>query len=290
MDMRPFNKYQAGISQYSMPQNYELIGKTFDFSMDDGFDYTLRFIDKETVEWNYVGDAPQKATGYLCTKGDDTTYLVSYELANVTKRTNHTWAIDLENWLVTRVLCVVGENPKYEYLITPKYEFGEIKREGVEPTIYPRHGYTSDLTGNVVQWIYGGEMSTVHVYYCSNFYRITYPPEKAGTQTFNEMMQKMPSADERTTYIKIKEGIYLFTLTEANIEKVLGDVFGIRSNTMVFLQNYKRVYLTGRAWGTVTHEGVADPLHITFGACGKILDANEDYIQKMLTDPNPFIV
>ena len=290
MDMKQYNQFTAGISQYDMPQNYELEGMTFDFAMDDGFDYTLRFMDKKTVEWNYAGEAPQKAYNWLCGKGDDTTYLVSYELENTEKRTNHTWVIDLENWLVTRMLCVVGENPRYEFLIKPKYEFGEIKREGVAPTVYPRHGYTSDLVVNVVQWYYGSEVTTVHVYYCSNFYRITYPPEKAATRTLNEATRKLPSADEPTTYIKIKEGMYLFALTESNMEKVLGEAIGIRSNTMAFLQNYKKVFLTGRAFGTRTAGGPPRPLHITFGAVGKILEPTDEYILNMLTDPNPYIV
>ena len=290
MDMRQYNKFGAGISQFDLPQNFELVGQTFDFAMDDGFDYTLHFIDKETVEWNFEGDEPQKAYNYFCEKGDETTYLVSYELMGAAKRTNHTWVIDLENWLVTRILAVVGENPRYEYLIKPKYEFGEIKREGVEPRVYPRHGFTTEMVGNVVQWIYGSETTTVHVYHCSNFYRITYPPEKAGTRVLNETMKKLPSADEPTAYIKIKEGMYLFSLTESNMEKVLGDAIGIRSNTMAFLQNYKRVYLVGRAFGTVTHDGTSGPLHITFGACGKILYPTEEYLLNMLTDPNPYIV
>ncbi|MCL2124717.1 MAG: MoaF N-terminal domain-containing protein [Oscillospiraceae bacterium] len=291
MDMREFNQYGAGgIAQYDAPQNYELVGQTFDFSMDDGIDYTLRFIDKETVEWNFENEQPQKAVNYLCHKGDDTTYLVSYELAGAAMRTNHTWVIDLENWLVTRIIAIIGEHPKYEYLIKPKYEFGEIKREGVEPKIYPRHGYTNDLTGTIVQWFYGSEMTTVHVYYCSDYYRITYPPEKASSRTFNEALAKLPSSDEPTAYIKIKEGMYLFSLTEYNAEKIIGPAFGFRSNTMAFLQNYKRVTLTGRAFGTTMFDGNKNNLHISFGAFGKILQPTDEYILKLLTDPNPYIV
>jgi len=289
MDMRQYNEYTRGVSQYALPLNFELEGHEFVFVMDDGYDYTLKIIDRTTLEWNFEGDAPQKAYDYLCSKCDETTYLLSYELANAAKRTNHTWVIDLENWLVTRVISIVGENPRYEYLITPKYEFGAIKREGVETPVYPRHGFTSDLVGNVVQWYYGSETVTVHVYYCSDYYRITYPPERAAMRTINESMKKMPSSDEKVAYIKIKEGMYFFSITEANIEKILGNAFGLRSNTMVFLQDYRRVYQIGRAFGTRTMDGQVSPLHITFGACGKIIDANEQYIQDMLTAPNPFL-
>jgi len=292
MDMRQFNTYGvAGISQYDLPQNYELVGKTFEFAMDDGIDYTLRFVDKKTVEWNFEGETPKTAAGVLCGKGDDTTYLVSYELGSAAKkRSNHTWVIDLENYLVTRIVAVVGENPRYPFLITPRYTFGAIKRDGEEIKPYPRHGFTDDIIGNVVQWQYGSEMATVHVYYCSDYYRITYPPEKASSQVFNEGLAKLPSSDEPTAYIKIKEGIYLFSLTEANMEKVVGSAMPFRSNTMAFLQNYKRVYQIGRAFGTTEFDGKLNELHIPFGAYGKIIGAKEDYLQKMLTDPNPYIV
>jgi hypothetical protein len=291
MDLREFNKYGVmGISQYDFPQNYELAGRKFEFAMDDGIDYTLNFIDRTTLEWNYEGESPRKATGYLCGKGDDTTYLVSFEPADAPKRTNHTWVIDLENQLVTRILAVIGDNPRYEYLITPKYTFGAIKREGEDVKPYPRHGYTDDIAGNIVQWTYGSEMATVHVYYCSDFYRITYPPERASSQVFNEAMAKLPSSDEPTAYIKIKDGLYLFSLTEANMEKVLGGEMPFRSNTMAFLQNYKRVYQVGRAFGTTMFEDKLEHLHISFGAYGKILDPKEEYILKMRDDPNPYIV
>lgn len=107
---------------------------------------------------------------------------------------------------------------------------------------------------------------------------------------FNEILAKLPSSDEPTAYIKIKDGMYLFSLTEANMERHLGAEMPYRSNTMCFLQNYKRVYLAGRAFGTTTIDGEDTDLHITFSAYGKILEAKEEYLQKMLTDPNPYIV
>ena len=292
MDMTKFNTYvQGAIDQYDFPQSYELIGRKFEFALDDGTDYTINFINQTTVEWTLDSGEPQKAFNYLCVKGDDTTYLVSYDLLDSVFRTNHTWVIDLENWLVTRVLSVIGDHPKYKYLIRPQYEFGAIRREGVELTVYPRHGFTSDLVGTIVQWYYGSEMVTVHVYYCTNYYRITYPPERRASRTFNEALRKVPSSDEPTAYIKIKDGMYLFSLTESNMEKILQDEgMRHRSNTMAFLQNYKRVYQVGRSFGTTMVDGKPTNLHKTFGAFGRLLQPTEDYILKMLDDPNPYII
>ena len=292
MDMRKFNAYgRGGIAQYSQPQIYELAGKKFEFVMDDGIDYTLSFIDKETVEWNFEGQAPQRASGYLCNKADDTTYLVSYELANTEKRSNHTWVIDLENQLVTRIISVIGENPKLPYLIVPKYEFGAIKSDGADVPVYPRHGFTIDLVGTAVEWAYGG-MTTVHLYNHTNTYRITYPSEMAASASFNETLSKLPSPDEPANFIKIKEGVYLFNLVESNAERVLkGNGFIFRSNSMAFLQNYKRVFTIGRAFGTTTPDGKENHLHLTFAAFGKLIDVEGDKrIAGLMDEPNPYVV
>ncbi|MDR2502577.1 MAG: MoaF N-terminal domain-containing protein [Oscillospiraceae bacterium] len=290
MDLRKLNKFtSADIAQLAPPRSFELAGQTFDFVMDDGTDYRLRFIDKTSVEWTDEGSPPRVASDYLCAKSDDTTYLVSYELGD-TPRANHTFVIDLENRLVTKVTARVGENKRYPYLITPRYEFGAIRREG-EELPFRRHGYTSDAIGNIIQWNYGS-METVHIYYCADFYRITYPPQDEGFQMFNEAMSKLPSPDEPTVHIKIKEGVYLFSLTEANMERVLGAEMPFRSNTMCFIQDYRSVRQIGRGFGTLTFEAEPQPLHLLFGAVGKILepDSAPEYIKKLLSDPNPFLV
>ena len=292
MDMRKFNAFgPGGIAQYGQPQNYELAGKKFEFVMDDGIDYTLNVIDKTTIEWNFENQPIQVTHDYLCNKADDTTYLLSYELENTEKRANHTWVIDLDNQLVTRILCVVGENPKLPYLIVPKYEFGAIKTEDTEVPVYPRHGFTLDLVGTVVQWMYGG-MTTVHLYNHTHSYRITYPSELIASRSFNETLSKLPSPDEPARYIKIKEGMYLFNLTESNAERVLkGDGFMFRSNSMAFLQNYKRVYTVGRAFGTTTVEGKENHLHLTYAAYGKLIDTADDArIAGLMNEKNPYVV
>jgi len=286
VDLRQFNKYEGGnIAQFAPPENYELVGQTFNFVMDDGPDYYLTFIDNKNVEWSIDDGDKNTASDYICIKSDATTYLVSYELG-CTPRANHTFVIDLENYLITMIISRVGENKRFPLMISQKFLFGAIAREGKDLP-FKRHGFSSDVIGNVVQWNYGG-METVHVYYCRDYYRITYPPEKASSQVFNEAMAKLPSSDEPTTHVKIKEGVYFFSLTEMNMERLLGDAMPFRSNTMCFIQDYRKVYQIGRAFGTITDK----PLHVTFASYGKILDPETapDYIKDMLTAPNPYLV
>ena len=300
MDLRTLTPFKGGaINQYTPPRVYELAGERFEFIMDDGYDYFLNFIDSETLEWYWAGETPKKAQ-YMCEKGDDTTYLVTFELSGVTPRVNHTFVIDRENNLVTRLISRIGTNPKFPYLMKSEYEFGAIKQGDEEVKLYPRHGFTNDVVGTVVQWVYGSEMATVHIYYCTDFYRISYSRDAAFSveakrmnEMFTNMLNEIPSSDEPTTYIKIKDGMYLFTLTEANGEKLLGaKMGGFRSNTMSFLQNYKTTRLVGRAFGTSTPKDADEvKTHILFAAYGKLIDPEGDEgLQKMLNDPNPYLV
>lgn len=298
MDVRKFGNFTSGsIDQYTPPKNFELVGQTLTFAMDDGFQTILNFTSRTAIEWSIAGSAAKSEDKYDCLKADDTTYLVSYDLGGVIPRVNHTYVIDMENMLVTRVIAEMGKNPQYKYLVTTEFEFGAIVQEGKETPIYPRHGHTSDLDGNIMQWTYGSELSTVHVYYCSNFYRITYPTDKLKKmeeQSFNnamtDILKSLPSSDEPAVYIKIKEGMYLTSITESNSEKLIGDKMGYRSDTLCFLQNYKRFYVVGRGFGTSTFDGVERPIYVALGAYGKFVEPNEERFQKFLTDPNPYLI
>ncbi|MDR0469474.1 MAG: molybdenum cofactor biosynthesis F family protein [Peptococcaceae bacterium] len=299
MDLRTLCPFQgAAINQYTPPRCFELAGEKFELIMDDGYDYFLSFIDGSALEWNWAGDEPKQAD-YICLKGDDTTYLVSFELKGASPRINHTFVLDRENNLVTRLISKIGTNPKFPYLMKTEYEFGVIHQEGVEVKLYPRHGFSQDVTGTVVQWVYGAEMCTVHAYYCNDFYRISYPRDpafSAGAQRmierFNNMVDRLPNSAEPSTYIKIKEGLYLFTLTEAYSEKLRGTTNEFRSNTMSFIHNFKTMRTFGRSFGTSTPPDKEEvKTHILYHAYGKLIDPEGDEgLMEMLNAPNPYII
>ena len=313
MDLRSFRPQGgADITQYTPPLCFELAGEKYELQMDNGFDILLNFIDGKTLEWSWIGTPPTfeawmavgaqpKKETYECLKADDTTYFLSYVLADVEPRVNHVWVIDKENMLVTRIFSAVGKNPRWPLLITPEIDFGAIKQDGVEFKSYPRHGYSADTVGNVVQWTYGSDLTTVHAYYDPFFYRITYPRDdrtREGQQmseSMSQMVNQLPSADEPVQIVKIKDGVYLTSLTEINMEKVMGAKMGFRSDTLCFLQNFKKVFEVGRGFGTMTRmEGeteINSPIHIMIGTYGKIIDQSKDeFWAKFTTDPNPYLV
>ncbi len=287
---------RLSIGQYCPPRIFELAGKCFNFVIDTGEDTgdaVLNFIDETTLEWATKCGKELKTEKYECRKSDDWTYLVTYCIADKTPRENHTWVIDKEQGLVTFLRCSLGENPYWPLLIESHFGFGYIKEEGKEHTDRRRHGFTSDVTGTSVKWTYGHELSTVHVYYSNNWYRIGYPKaEKASREAaatnnmFREMMKAMPGPDEPTYYVKIKEGMYLVSCTEQNMEKVLGDKISFRSDTLCFLDNYNRLYSVGRGFGTSTANGKEGQIYVMIGKYGAPVEVEESFF----TDPNPYLV
>jgi len=283
------------ISQYCPPKCFELAGKNFNFVMDTGEDTgvaALRFLDETRVEWSVKNSDQFKTDQYECRKGDDWTYLVTYCIEGRTPRENHTWIIDREQSLVTFLRCSLGENPFWPYLIESHFSFGYIKEEGKEHTDRRRHGFTDDVIGTSVKWVYGHDMATVHIYHTSNWYRITYPKgkrdneEDSSVSAIRELMKAMPGSDEPAYYVKIKEGMYLVSVTEQNMEKILGEKAGFRSDTLCFLDNWNRMYSVGRGFGTMTMDGQDREIFVMIGKYGVPEEADAHFF----TDPNPYLV
>jgi hypothetical protein len=287
---------KLSIGQYCPPACYELAGKRIDLVMDTGEDTgdaVLNFVGETQVEWSIKGTDELKTDKYECRKADDRTYLVTYCLEGKMPRENHTWIIDMEQGLVTFLRCPMGENRYWPYIIESHFTFGYIREDGREHTDLKRHGFTDDVAGTSVKWTYGHAAATVHVYYSSNWYRITFPKDDTASrealamnEMFNEMMKKLPGSDEPAFYVKIKDGIYLVSITEQNMEKILGDKVGFRSDTLCFLDNWNHLYSVGRGFGTMTTDGKDREIFVMIGKYGSPVDVDEH----LFTDPNPYLV
>ena len=282
---------KKSLAQFCQPRCYEFAGKDLNFVVDTGEgtgNYLLHVIDKKELEWSWEGSEPKKVT-YECRKSDDDTYLLSYNLGTE-PRENHAWVIDMENELVTLLHCAIGENPLWPLMVESHFGFGYVKIEGKEHTDIRRHGFTNDCTGTCVRWIYGNSLSTVHVYHDPHWYRIGYPRgEDRSADSASEirkLMQEMPSSDEPCYYVKIKEGMYLVSCTEQNLEKILGARFGFRSDTLCFLDNWKQLISVGRAFGTITIKGEDKPLFVMCSKYGSPVEVDEHFF----TDPIPYLI
>jgi hypothetical protein len=291
MNMKDAPRRNYAIDQFTQPQCGELKGRSFRFVMDDGYDHCLTFTDEATLTWR-KGDGKSSDASYQCSKSDDDTYLVDYEIAeleNTPNRENHLFVIDLEQRLVTRGIHKIGENPKFPLLVTSKYTFGAIDVDGYDLP-FARHCWTAELIGTRVEWHWNPNMITRHSYYTTGFYRFSHPGEELIlNRDASNLYRALPSSDDVAQYIKIKDKMYLFVLTEEMSERLIGFTNPqFRSNNMAFLQNYDRMYHVGRTFGTILDPETQKnaPCHIRFGAFGNPFVMPET----ILNEVNPYTV
>lgn len=284
MNLKNYPRKNYELDQFTKPVCYELEGEKFYFVMRGGYDYELEFTGKETCAWNIAGEKPQAAQ-YQCLKADDTTYLVTFLVQGADPDICHTYVIETQQRLVTQLICTRGQNPRHPYLVSRKFDFGAIRAEG-HALPFKRQYFTDDLIGTCVEWHWQTNLISRHAYTTTYSYKITWPDEGSMEDTFSEENEKIPGNDEVSQYIKIKDHMYLFVITEENVERVLGDDQLFRSDNMVFLQNYDRMYHVGRAFGAMVVDGKPQKLSMLFGAFGNPIV----YSPEFLNAPNPFII
>lgn len=284
LNLRDYPRPDYAINQFSQTHCSELEGTKFLFVMDGGYDYEVEITGKDTCQWNRVGEKPEQVK-YECLKADDTTYLLDYDLLIGGNRANHLYVIDLEQRLVTMVTCTIGLNPKFPLLVKSEYDFGAIQMEGEElPS--KRHCFTGEMMGTTVEWHWNTFMWTQHDYFSPAYYRITWPQDSSAVSKIGPNFEILASSDEVSQYVKIKDKMYLYCLTEEYMERVLGDTSPFRSNNMIFLQNYDRMYHVGRTFGSISMDGEVVPCRTLFGAFGN--PVRLDYA--WLNAENPFTV
>ena len=268
----PKAKQYEGMSQYRPPLCFELVGMSFELVMDNGYDYEVSFIDRNQLSYGLL-DGEKRNYEYDCLKAEDDTYFVNFEMVGEVPRTGLSIILDLEQSLVTSEYITIGVNPKYPKQPEPKIIFGAIRREdGSIPTI--RHGYTTDMIGKAICWNYG-TLEVVHVYSSERYYRLTttkWEAERrraANPEAFSnrEAFNTNRLYEEPADYIKIKDGIYVFNMTETMMNRERG-----QGNNLLFLMNLNRMYDVGRSFG---YNGEGEPENYTYGAYGMYYDASD---------------
>ncbi len=259
-------KYE-GMSQYRPPLCFELTGKTFELYMDDGYDCTVTFTDRKTLKYGKAG-SELKSYKYDCLKVEEDTYFVNLEMEGDAVKSATTLILDIEQMLVTREVACVGQNPRYPNMVATEITFGAIKNHDGSGAKIP-HGYTNDMVGTAIHWLYG-TLDVVHVYQTERYYRLIPTPYNTEPRIPREGMEGFNKTwiyEEPCDYIKIKDGIYVFSMTEATMNIRRGS-----GNNLLFLMNLNRMYDVGRSFG---HNGEGELENYTYGAYGKYFDASE---------------
>ena len=284
MNLKDYPRAGDGLTQFAKPPCYELEGERFLFVMDSGVDYELDITGATTLTWRAVGDEPQTAE-YDAIKADDDTYLVTFRVYGEGPVASHSYVIDRAQRLVTRHTCQAGGNPRHPMLLDNHYDFGAIATEGYALP-YKRHHFTDDLLGTTVEWHWTTDLVSRHAYVQTNFYRVTWEEGSSMEDAFEEEFYKIPATDELARYVRIKEGIYLFVVTEEKVERLLGDDQPFRSDSMLFIENFDRGFHVGRAFGAMMVDGTPEPLHMIYGAFGNTLELPA----AVLAEPNRYHV
>ena len=271
LGIRPEKPVFEGLSQYREPFCFELAGMNLLLAMDDGKRYAVTFIDGHTLRWGELG-AVQTVEYYDCAKAGDAVYFVNFELAAASPRTNIRFVADLEERLVTLVTTVTGYHPKFPYMVDSRVVFGAIDLPGF-PLPARRHRYTADLLGKRIHWHYGPDFEIVHVYYATDYIRVTMPENRGWAEIdeedWNELIDREPY-DEPAFYIKLKPGLYLVGCMEKNMA-----CRGMTGNSMLFVIDTKRVHDVGRSFGHAGLEtGQVRPENYLYGAFGEFVKSD----------------
>ncbi len=253
-----------GLSQYRPPLCYELTGKSYTLVMDSGYDYELAFTDNEKLSFGKK-DEPAGCYSYDCLKADDHIYFVNFEMTGSRPRTGLSLVLDLEQDLVTFVFAYEGLNPKMPRLPSLEYVFGAIlKPDGTLAN--RRHGFTADMVGQCIHWYYA-TLEVIHIYSSERYYRLALPEsfiekmKASGTPMPEGEAQEGHFFEEPASYIKIKDGIYLFAFVEELMARERGS-----GNSMLFVINMDRLHDVGRSFG---YNAEGNQENYTFGAYGE---------------------
>lgn len=255
----------------------DLIGKNYRLAMDDGEEYELRFITGDVVEWRSPGKE-FKWEKYGCLKADDTTYFVASELSGTEFRTLITLVIDELNDLVTMAVSRMGRYPNRPRLVDVEFIFGAIRRPD-KPLNPRRHGYSNDLVGKKITWYYSTGFINTHIYVSERYCRIR-PMSANAPQSSNGDAPKEMLYDEPTRHIRIKDGMYLISFIEANMNRVNPEVGG---NNLMILTNLKDGFDCGRTFSKNSRQ---ENEHGMFRSYGEMI---EEYIP-VQDEPTPYRV
>lgn len=247
----PISRFPSpgGLSQYIPARCGELAGVTLDARLDGLAPMTIHFLDRHILAWAYKGEAFREET-YDCVKNDDTTCMVAFSLSGRTPDTLMTLVWDRASTLITAVLSTLGANGEQPRLVHATVYFGAEQVSG-RPLVTGRHTYTDELVGKRILWQYTPNDSVMHIFRSENRMRLwlvqpeladtATPEQRAGFQRFIDRRAVYPIYEEPIVYIKLKEELYLYLATEANLNHVLPKQGG--SQLMVMLNTRRERYV-----------------------------------------------
>jgi hypothetical protein len=206
----------------SLPLSGYLVGKEFTVRYDNGGPvWNYRFSDLKKLQWRKEGEAQWREEIYQAFEPDDELIFFSHMHSGTRPSENVQIVLDFANGLTSCVNSKVGSKymaNEISYSIT----FGVIEMKGMEPPKYWRHSHTDELVGHAFTWNYSDTLTSMHVYSTPNSYSWTIFMDNGALG----MQWSSPAQ-----YVKIRNGIYLFTWVEEACNGGQGTIV-INTNTM----------------------------------------------------------
>ena len=244
----------GGMKQYKVSSTNELAGVSLAAYLDGAEPLFIQFADGENLTWATPGQ-PMRWETYEAAKADENLFIIKFMQSEKTPKTNVTLVWDRESTLVTCVVGVLGRDEKHPRLVESKVFFGAQKLPHT-PLATARHGYTKDLVGKRIIWRYNPNDEIMHCYCGENYFRLgtsekvlspdATPDQIARYKAFQERKKVYPVYEEPAYYIKIKEGFYLYSVTEKNLNRFMPKMGG---NQLLIVLNALRVRYIGRVFG-----------------------------------------
>ena len=270
----------GGMRQYRGPLTLELAGRTLAVRLDGEAPVILRFLDGENLLWGHPGQ-PLRWETYEAVKADERLFMIKFLLSGSSPLTHITLVWDEDTRLVTCVRAVLGAREDRPRLVEHTMLFGAQKVPN-EPLTDRRHRYTEDLVGKRIIWRYNPNDEVMHCYCGKDYFRLGMAEKvlapgadeaaKARYQRFVERRGIYPVYEEPAWYVKLRDGFYLYSVTERNINRLLP---GQGGNQLLILLNAHRVRYTGRVFGFGPDGAVENDFTGAIGRFGPVPDEVE---------------
>ena len=213
VDKTPIEVYTHGTYSHGdfMPKDSsDLVGKHFEMVFDDGLQLTYDFLETNKLCWS-DGKTSQEDFVQVYNSSVENVYLFFHHIKGSVPPTARMIVMDLDNGLVTATVAGLCRT-KHPSDVVREFHFGLIK--GYEDPGY-RHSFTTDMVGKAISWTYRDPQIIIkHIYTSPRYYTVTNKIKGRDGEDIYICASNM--AD----YIKIREGLYIFTLVEEGMAGV----------------------------------------------------------------------
>ena len=233
---------------YTPPDTDDLVGLVLIFMCTEGKRFVFRFVDINKVWFKEEGEKDKSCYCNVKTM-DNEVYFVNFLVPGYATSRQITLIADMVSGSATVVDAHVGtEHSNID--VDREFYFGQLFKDGTDFVRGELHGFTLDLLGKSIIWEYSPNIIKIkHIYNCDIYY--TYK---------NLTAQGTWMATNPADYVKIRDGLYLFSFVEER-------QVGIQA---IFLIDMARMHDIGCFYGISSGRLTSSCL----GAIGELADPN----------------